>query len=110
MNSYPLTIFWLKILVLIAVEVGIVALLFVLLQRACRTAVWRRTFCQAALITSLVIAFSELSGVGRSVLAQLFVRKTEHRSAGTDKSDQPDQSYESDQSHNSSVALDSNER
>ena len=72
MNSYPLTIFWLRILALIAVEVGLVAMCFALAQRWFRTAAWRRTLCQAALITSLVIAFSELSGAGRSLVAMIF--------------------------------------
>src|SRR4051812_16113680 len=66
MNGYPLTIFWLRILAIVAVEVGLVALCFALLQLWCRTAAWRRTFCQAAMITALVVAFSELSGAGRS--------------------------------------------
>ena len=71
MNSYPLTIFWLKILAIIAVEVGVVALLFAMVQRWCRTAVWRKTLCQAALVTTLVLAFSELSGAGRGLMAHL---------------------------------------
>jgi beta-lactamase regulating signal transducer with metallopeptidase domain len=73
MNSYPLTTLWLKILTVIALEVGVVALLFALVQRWCRTAVWRRTLCQAAVITSLVLTFSELSGTGRTCVA-LFLR------------------------------------
>jgi len=72
MNSYPLTTLWLKILALIAMEVGVVALVLLVVRRSCRTAVWRRTLCQAALITSLVLAFSELSGVGRSLVARVF--------------------------------------
>src|ERR1051325_344105 len=110
MNSYPLTIFWLKIFALLAVEVGSVELLFAFLQRTCRTAVWRRTFCQAALIAALVIAFSELSGVGRSVVAHAFVRKTEHRSGGTAKSDPSNRSDQSDKSDKSLAASDSDER
>jgi beta-lactamase regulating signal transducer with metallopeptidase domain len=73
MNSYPLTIFWLKILAILGVEVGVVALLFAPVQRWCQVAVWRKTLCQAALVTSLVLAFSELSGAGRSFVA-LFLR------------------------------------
>jgi hypothetical protein len=72
MNSYPLTIFWLRILAIIAVEAGVVALLFALVERRCQTAAWRRTLCQAALVTSFVLAVSELSGSGRSVLAWIF--------------------------------------
>src|SRR5437899_611901 len=72
MNSYPLTIFWLRILAIIAVEVGLVAFLFALVQRWCRTAGWRRTLCQAALVTTFVVAVSELSGSGRSMLARIF--------------------------------------
>jgi beta-lactamase regulating signal transducer with metallopeptidase domain len=71
MNSYPLTIFWFKIFAIIGVEVGVIALLFALVQRSCGTAVWRKTLCQAALVTSLVLAFSELSGAGRGLMAQL---------------------------------------
>lgn len=73
MNSYPLTIFWLRILALVAVEIGVVALLFAVAQRRCRTAAWRKILCEAALITAGVLAFSELSGAGRSFMA-LFVR------------------------------------
>jgi len=73
MNSYPLTIFWLRILALVAVEIGVVVLLFALAQRRCRTAAWRKILCEAALITAGVLAFSELSGAGRSFMA-VFVR------------------------------------
>ena len=104
MNSFPLTIFWLKIFALIALEVGIVTLLLAAFQRACRTAVWRRTLCQAALIAGLVIASSELSGVGRSAVAQLFARTTDHSSAGIDKSE------ESARPDKSLAALHANER
>jgi beta-lactamase regulating signal transducer with metallopeptidase domain len=72
MNSYPLTIVWLGILAIIALEVAVVALLFALVQRWCRTVAWRRTLCQAALVTSFVLALSEFSGSGRSVLARIF--------------------------------------
>jgi len=73
MNSYPLTIFWLRILAVVAVEIGVVALLFAVAQRRCRTAAWRKILCEAALITAGVLAFSELSGAGRSFMAA-FVR------------------------------------
>src|SRR5262245_43329760 len=72
MNTYPLTTLWLQILALIAVEVGVVALLFAVVQRRCRTATWQRTLCEAALVTSVVLAFSELSGAGRGLMAQVF--------------------------------------
>jgi beta-lactamase regulating signal transducer with metallopeptidase domain len=71
MNSYPLTIFWLKIFAIIGLEIGVVALLFASVQRYCRTATWRKTLCQAALVTSLLLAISELSGAGRGLMARL---------------------------------------
>src|ERR1043165_4577137 len=75
MNLYPLTTLWLQILTMIAVEVGIVALFLAVAQRWSRTAVWRRTFCQVALISSLVIAGSEFSGAGRSLISRFFGQK-----------------------------------
>lgn len=74
MSGYPLTIVWLRILGLIAVEVGLVSLWLVVAQRWARTAVWRRALCQAALVTVLVITFSELSGGGRSLVTLIFRR------------------------------------
>ena len=64
MNGYPLTIFWLRILAIVAVEVGLVALCFALVQTMVPAAACAETFCQAAMITALVVAFSELSGAG----------------------------------------------
>jgi beta-lactamase regulating signal transducer with metallopeptidase domain len=84
MNSYPLTTFWLKIFVVIAVEVGAIVLLFALVQRWCRTAVWRKTLCQAALVTSLVLAFSEFSGAGRGLMAQLLRATVNPNSPGAE--------------------------
>ncbi len=72
MSAYPLTIVWLRILGLIALEVGLVALLFVVARRGTGKARWQRTLCQAALITVLVITFSELSGGGRTLVTLIF--------------------------------------
>jgi beta-lactamase regulating signal transducer with metallopeptidase domain len=87
MNTYPLTTLWLQILAVLAVEVGLVALLFAAVQRRCRTATWQRTLCEAALVTSVVVAFSELSGTGRGLMAQVF--STNPVSRNVDRGDTP---------------------
>lgn len=53
---------WLGLVALLAVEVALIALLATLLARCTDSAAWRRTFCQAGLVGTLLITASELSG------------------------------------------------
>jgi beta-lactamase regulating signal transducer with metallopeptidase domain len=93
MNTFPLTILWLQILALIVMEVGVVVVLFAVIQRVTRTAGWRRTVCQTALVTSLLIVGSELSGGGRGLMSRFLAKNkepqniTEHNQAPLTPSD-----------------------
>ena len=65
MTSSSLAAVWCQLLALLGLEVGLIVLAVVLLQRWTRWAAWRRTFCRAGVTAVLVIAACELSGSAR---------------------------------------------
>ena len=73
MNAGPLSVFWLQLLGLLAIEAGLVGGLLFLVLRRSPPARWRRTFCQAAVIATLVVGLGELSGVNRQLAHQIAI-------------------------------------
>jgi len=67
MSANSLQTFWLPLLALLAVEVGVIAGLVEVFQRWSSSAGWRRTFCQAGLLAVLALSVGELSGAARFV-------------------------------------------
>ncbi len=60
-------IFWLALFRALAVEAGGVVLMALLLDRAIRSAFWRRSLWQATVVCLLLLTASELSGFGRGL-------------------------------------------
>src|SRR5438132_12654029 len=58
---------WNSLLLLLAVELSLVALVLAVLQRPKIPAGWRRALCQAAMVCVLLITVCELSGAGRNL-------------------------------------------
>ena len=71
MNADGLSVFWLQLIGLIALEAGLVAGVLWLALRRSLLGRWRRTFCQAALIAVLVIGLGEISGASRRLAGLL---------------------------------------
>jgi len=71
MNADGLSVFWLQLIGLIALEAGLVAGVLWLVLRRSLLGRWRRTFCQAALIAVLVIGLGEISGASRRLAGLL---------------------------------------
>src|SRR2546425_82785 len=67
MSSQLLTSVWLGLLAVVAIEVGLIALLLAVAQRRKASAAWQRTFCQAAVVGVLLITLGEFSGAGRGL-------------------------------------------
>jgi beta-lactamase regulating signal transducer with metallopeptidase domain len=82
MNAGSLQTFWFPLLALLAVEVGVIAGLVEVSQRWSSSAGWRRTFCQAGLVATLVLTVGELSGAGRLVAARVAGAVAGWRAAG----------------------------
>lgn len=61
--------FWLALFRALTVEVGGVVLVAMLVNRAIRSAFWRRALWQATVICLLLLTASELSGFGRGIAA-----------------------------------------
>src|SRR5882762_2304899 len=80
MNTSVLTKQWFELLAVLAGEVVVLALVLWASQKVKVSAGWRRTFCQAAIATLLLIFIFELTGYGRAFAgwnANLF--RTEQR-------------------------------
>jgi beta-lactamase regulating signal transducer with metallopeptidase domain len=71
MNSPGLTAAWLNVMVLLALETGLAALLTAAAARYCAGAAWRRTVYQAGILAILLLAAGELSGLGRELAGRL---------------------------------------
>ncbi|MGO8676504.1 MAG: M56 family metallopeptidase [Limisphaerales bacterium] len=82
MSGGSLQTFWFPLLALLAVEVGVIAGLVEVSQRWSSSAGWRRTFCQAGLVSMLVLTVGELSGAGRLVAARVAGAVAGWRAAG----------------------------
>jgi beta-lactamase regulating signal transducer with metallopeptidase domain len=70
MNPLPLSVPWMPIAFL-AVEAGIVALLLLFSLRSVSNAKWQKIFCQAAVLTILLLIGCEFIGIGNLLVARL---------------------------------------
>jgi beta-lactamase regulating signal transducer with metallopeptidase domain len=84
-NSPALLLLWFQLLALLALEIGLVALVLALLRRSRVSAAWRRTFFQAGIIAVVVLAASELSGSGQALVGWVVRTITTPRTSMSDK-------------------------
>jgi beta-lactamase regulating signal transducer with metallopeptidase domain len=89
MNAGSLSDFWLQMLGLLAIETGLIASLLLLVLRRSSQARWRRTFCQAAVIATLVVGLGELSGTSRRLARWMAIAASPIRAADSSRGDRP---------------------
>lgn len=67
----PIFTAWMQLILLLAFEAALVVCAAALLQRAIKSAVWRRTIWQICVLSALALVCCEVTGIGRSFSAAL---------------------------------------